>query len=318
MTIMQALVYAKEERDAAELVNKASDLADSVAAAAFGASVEDPEALAARGADEVVVVEDPALGDRTVDTYAEALVAVAEDVDPDLLLVGGSRFGKELAPHAAVELEAACVTLVQDVRDGDEGLEFDRSYLGGKTVATEVATTTPVIATVPPRTFEAAEPDEGAAGDVRTLDVDVGSSEITFAGIKEADEEGVNLEDAPVIVSCGRGFDSEDDLQLAFDLAETLGGEVGCSRPLATDLGWLTDEHWIGLSGKDVKPGLYIAVGISGQIQHTTGIRGSENIVAINTDENAPIFEVSDFGIVGDLYEVLPALDKALKSELGS
>jgi electron transfer flavoprotein alpha subunit len=314
---MQALVYARTERNAAELVNKAGDLADSVAAADLGGAIEDPEALADRGADEVVVVDDPALEDPTVDVYADALAAVAEDVDPDLVLVGGSRFGKEVAPHAAVDLDAACMTLIQDVREGDDGLEFDRSFLGGKTVATEVATTTPIIATVPPRTFEAA-PEGSGGGDVRTLDVDVGDSEIDLLGVKESEEEGVNLEDAPVIVSCGRGFDSEDDLQLAFDLAGTVGGEVGCSRPLATDLGWLTDEHWIGLSGKDVKPDLYIAVGISGQIQHTTGIRGSESIVAVNTDENAPIFEVSDFGIVGDLYDVLPALNKALASELGS
>jgi len=128
---------------------------------------------------------------------------------------------------------------------------------------------------------------------------------------------GVNLEEAEVVVAAGRGFKTKDDLKLAFDLAEALHGQVGCSRPLATDLGWLTDEYWIGLSGKNVRPKLYLGLGVSGQIQHVTGIRNSEVIVAVNSNKDAPIFKVCDYGIVGDLYKVAPALIAAFKAELG-
>ncbi len=310
---MKALIFARQPKHAFELIGKAQDLGDEVVVAALGGSVDDPEVFVRRGADEVVVVEDPNLEEPTVDTYTDALAAVVEDVDADLVLVAGTRFGKEVAPGAAARFDAGCITLAQAIRVGDEGIEFDRSFLGGKTVSTEVGTGDVIFATVAPHTFEALDEDDARSGNVRNLDVDLGESAITVVSVREPGGEGVNLEEAPSIVAVGRGFKEEDDLQLAFDLAEALGGEVGCSRPLATDLGWLTDEHWIGLSGKDVAPDLYIAVGISGQIQHTTGIRGSGTIVAINTDENAPIFKVCDYGIVGDLYEVLPALTKAVK-----
>jgi electron transfer flavoprotein alpha subunit len=121
------------------------------------------------------------------------------------------------------------------------------------------------------------------------------------------------LEEASTVVAAGRGIKKKDDLKLAFDLAAALGGQVGCSRPLATDLGWLTDEYWIGLSGKEVKPKLYLALGISGQIQHVTGIRNSKVIVAVNTNKDAPIFKVADYGVVQDLYKFVPAFIKEVQ-----
>lgn len=315
---MTTLIYALDPKLARELLATARGLDDRVVAAVCGGAIDDPQSLVGYGADEVVVAESPNLDPFTSDAATEALAAVVADVSPDLILVAGTRSGKEVAPRVAARLGAACITLASAIRREDDGLRFDRSYLGGKTVATEVAKTDVVVATVPPHADEPLEADASRSGDVRTLAVDIPEPRVKVLGVKERSDEGVDLEGADVIVAVGRGFKAEADLQMAFDLAKLLGGEVGCSRPLATDLGWLTDEYWIGLSGKTVKPRLYIAAGISGQIQHTTGIRGAETIVAINADANAPIFKVSDLGIVGDLYKVLPALTKALEAELGS
>ncbi len=135
---------------------------------------------------------------------------------------------------------------------------------------------------------------------------------------QEMKSEGVNVEDAEIIVSCGRGFKKKEDIRLVSELADVLKGRtVGCSRPIAADLKWLSEDHWIGLSGHKVKPKLYIACGISGQIQHIAGMRDSGVIVAINKDPEALIFKSADYGIVGDLYEVLPKLTSAIKGKTG-
>ncbi|HVM44533.1 MAG TPA: electron transfer flavoprotein subunit alpha/FixB family protein [Candidatus Thermoplasmatota archaeon] len=209
------------------------------------------------------------------------------------------------------------MTLAQKVRNEGGKLTFERMFLGGKTLATEQALSDVVIATIPSRVAEPLPADAAAKGEVKPFAPQMRESKVRVTQKKPRKDSGVNLEAATVVVGAGRGFKTKDDLKLAFELAQTLGGQVGCSRPLATDLGWLTDEYWIGLSGKEVKPKLYVAAGISGQIQHTTGIRNSKVIVAINTNKDAPIFKMADYGIVGDLYKVLPALDAAVKKQLG-
>ncbi|MDX1611418.1 MAG: electron transfer flavoprotein subunit alpha/FixB family protein, partial [Candidatus Thermoplasmatota archaeon] len=143
------------------------------------------------------------------------------------------------------------------------------------------------------------------------ITIDAGG--VSRVEMKQHESEGVDIEKADIVVAFGRGVKDEDDMQLVFDLAEAMGGEVGCTRPIAADLHWLGDDRWIGLSGKVVKPKLYIAAGISGQIQHLAGCRDSDTIVVINTDENAPFFEHCDYGLVGDLYDLVPALTKAVK-----
>ena len=131
--------------------------------------------------------------------------------------------------------------------------------------------------------------------------------------IKDKISQMLRIEEADIIVSAGRGLKKKEDLKLIASLAKVLGGAVGCSRSVAADLKWLPEEHWVGLSGHKVKPKLYIAIGISGQVQHIAGIRDSKTIIAINNDPNAPIFKACDYGIVGDLYEIVPALTKAIK-----
>ncbi len=135
--------------------------------------------------------------------------------------------------------------------------------------------------------------------------------------VREKPKGGVNLEEAEIIVGVGRGFKSKEDLKLAFELAELLGGQVGCTRPIAADLKWLSEDHWIGISGKRVSPKLYIAIGISGSPQHMSGVQGAKVIVAVNKDKAAPIFKQADYGVVADLYQFLPVLIKKLKERMG-
>ena len=155
-------------------------------------------------------------------------------------------------------------------------------------------------------------------GEIVKKTIDGEHSPSKILNIKELKSEGVNVENAQIIVSCGRGLKKKEDIRLVSELADTLKGRtVGCSRPIAADLKWLSEDHWIGLSGHKVKPKLYVACGISGQIQHIAGMRDSGVIVAINKDPEALIFKSADYGIVGDLYEVLPKLTTAIKEKIG-
>ncbi len=312
------LVYAPEKRLAYELVAKAKQLGHAAHVAALGAKVEKPEEYVHHGADAVHVVESASLDHHPVDATAAALAEVAKAAGATHVFIAGTRSGKELAPYLATKLDAGMVTLASSATVTEDGkLAFERMFMGGKVIATEVPQTGVVVATFGTRLFEPLPAEPGRKGEIKRHAIHVPASKVKVTALKPRQESGVNLEEAGVVVGAGRGFKSKDDLRLAFDLAKTLGGQVGCSRPLATDLGWLTDEYWIGLSGKEVKPKLYIAAGISGQIQHTTGIRGSKIIVAINTNKDAPIFKQADYGIVGDLYKVLPALNNAIRKQLG-
>jgi len=143
---------------------------------------------------------------------------------------------------------------------------------------------------------------------VRELPVTPASRVPEVVEVTEKSKGGIRIEDAPFIISAGRGFKKKEDLALIEDLAKALGAEVGCSRPLATDLAWMTEDHWVGLSGHKVRPKVYVTLGISGQIQHIAGIRDSETIISVNSDANAPIFKACDIGVLADLYKFIPAL----------
>jgi electron transfer flavoprotein alpha subunit len=194
-------------------------------------------------------------------------------------------------------------------------LRMERLLYGGLAVQTVICTTRPQMAAISPRVFDPAPMVEGNEGKVREIP-DMPSSTVTVISRTAKSREAVDITEAKIIVCIGRGLEKEEDVKLARDLADVLGGEVGCSRPIAEELRWLPEDVYLGISGKKVKPDLYIGVGVSGQIQHVTGIRDSKIIVAINRDENAPIFEASDYGIVGDLYQVVPMLIEELKKTL--
>ncbi|MBN2066395.1 MAG: electron transfer flavoprotein subunit alpha/FixB family protein, partial [Candidatus Thermoplasmatota archaeon] len=194
----------------------------------------------------------------------------------------------------------------------------ERVVYSGNAIATEQFNTTPAIVTVPSKAFDPLKKDDGRKGEITTKKIEGKTSASKIVKVQEMKTEGANVEDAEIIVSCGRGFKDKSDIKLVDDLADVLQGKaVGCSRPIAADLKWLSEDHWIGLSGRKVKPKLYIAAGISGQIQHIAGMRDSGIIVAINKDPEALIFKSADYGIVGDLYEILPKLTAAIKEKMG-
>ena len=311
----KVVIWAPDARGAFELIAKAKELGLSPVVLHVGAG--DAQSYIQHGAAKVLVAEDPKLKDMQGGPLTDAVAAAVKQEGANAVFLSGGRRGKEIAARLGAKLHAGVVTLAQKVKSEGGKLVFERMFLGGKTVATEIPQTDVAIATFPARLFEPLPANAGAKGEVAKLSGEIRESKVKITGKKPRKDTGVNLEAATVVVGAGRGFKSKDDLKLAFDLAATMGGQVGCSRPLATDLGWLSDEYWIGLSGKEVKPKVYVAAGISGQIQHTTGIRNSKLIVAINSNKDAPIFKMADYGIVGDLYKVLPALNAAVKKQKG-
>ena len=190
---------------------------------------------------------------------------------------------------------------------------MDRVTSGGNLMETHISRSKPQIATIPKGLFSALPADPSRKGEIIKFEPKIKPPSTRLVETKPKTAKGVRLSDAAVIVSFGRGVRRKEDIVLVEGFAQAVGGVVGCSRPIAEDLRWLPEEQYIGLSGQKVSPKLYIACGISGQIQHLTGIRNSRTIVAINNDPKAPIFEFSDYGVVADLYQLIPALTDAVK-----
>lgn len=266
-----------------------------------------------RGADEVLLL--PALADdQSLEAFLPVLVEEAKKSDPDMFLFAATARGKELAARVAVHLEtglcSSCTALTYDPER--KAVVMERLAHGGAAVQKVVCRTRPVMATIPPGAFEPAEAVEGRSGRTRELPAPP-PSRLKVLERKIKAREAQDIGEARVVVSVGRGFEKKEDLAMARELAAALGGEIGCTRPLSEEMHWLPEEACIGLSGAQVKPDLYMGVGVSGQIQHVTGIRNARVICAVNKDENAPIFSVADFGIVGDLYDVVPKLIQKLK-----
>jgi len=311
------MVYSEDGELELQLLGKGRELADKLETGLYalliGAGVEDAGVLIDHGADKIYIIDDPGLSRFAVEPFRTAVLGAVKEASPEILLMGATKRGKELAPRVAAALDTGCMTdcIKLDV-DDQRRLVVERLTYGGSTIATEVSRRRPHMATIPPRTFPPPTP-KGRAGEVVKLEVEVPKPRVTVTERKEKPKGGLALEEAPIIVSAGRGFRRREDLRLLEELAEALGAAVGCTRPIAADNGWL--EEWIGLSGLKVRPRLYVACGISGTIQHAAGIRDAQIIVSINSDETAPILELSDYGVVGDLYKVLPALTKALKEK---
>jgi electron transfer flavoprotein alpha subunit len=312
-------VFSEKHDLAFEMLGKGREIADKLqmklAAVLIGHGVQEKaDELIRYGADKVYVVDDPALEHFQLEAYLGVLHNLAVDYKPEVILVGSTRNGKPLAARLATRLEAGCVPDCAKLSVDESGrLVGERITYGGNAAAKIAFKTKPQIATIPARAFEKPEPKD-RSGQVVKLDVKVEESRTEVLETKPLETSSVRIEDADVIISCGRGLGKKEDKALLDELATVLCGQVGCSRPLAEDRKWFTD--WVGLSGHKVKPKLYIACGISGVIQHVAGIRDAKVIVAINKDEQAPIFEAADYGVVGNLYEILPALKEALKKHL--
>jgi electron transfer flavoprotein alpha subunit len=314
------LVYSDDKRLTLELLNKASELGKElhkkVIAVCIGQEDYAAEFLE-HGADQVIVVE-TSQHQFKVEEYTSILENILKEHKNEIVLLGSNKNGKELAGRLAAKLDAGCVMDCTKVYLQDKKLTTERVVYSGNAIAVEQFTAAPQIVTIPAKVFDPLPKNPHHKGEIIKKKIEGEHSPSKILKVTEMKSEGVNVEDAQIIVSCGRGFKKKEDIRLVSELADVLKGRtVGCSRPIAADLKWLSEDHWIGLSGHKVKPKLYVACGISGQIQHIAGMRDSGVIVAINKDPEALIFKSADYGIVGDLYEVLPKLTSALKGKMG-
>jgi electron transfer flavoprotein alpha subunit len=302
-----------------EMLGKGRELADKLqtelAALLVGSNVQEKaNELIKYGADKAYLIDDPALESFQAETYLSALHSLTASYRPEILLIGSTKNGKPLAARLATRLETGCVPDCTRLSvDENRRLIGERITYGGNAIAKVTFKSKPQIATVPSRAFEKPQPQD-RNGQVTKLDAKAEEPKTEVIERKPLETSNVRIEEAEVIVSCGRGLGNKEDKALLEELSTVLCGQVGCSRPLVEDRKWFSE--WVGLSGHKVKPKIYIACGISGVIQHVAGIRDSKIIVAINKDPEAPIFEIADYGVVGDLYEVVPALKEAFKRML--
>ncbi len=288
------------------------------------------------GADSVYIVEDPLLKNYTTDGYTKVIDEIIKEYKPEIVLYGATHIGRDLAPRVAARsgagLTADCTQLNVDVAsyieyaeknttlntaslnpdDPDRGLKMTRPAFGGNLMATIVCPTTrPQMSTVRPGVMQKLEPKAGAKGEIIPFKPNLSKEDIhvEILDIVKSAKELVSLTDAEIICSGGRGLGDEKGFRLIEEFAEKVGGVVGSSRA-CVDAGWIDHSHQVGQTGTTVKPKIYFACGISGAIQHLAGMQTSDIIVAINKDAEAPIFEVADYGIVGDLYKVIPEIIK--------
>lgn len=307
----------------------------SVSAVVFGSGVDEiAKAAFEHGADEVFVADDAALEDFRAEPYASTFSTLASTQSPDLILFPITARTRELAAMSAVDLNTGVLTDISAIEMNGDQLIATRPIYEGKVMEKTVCSSKPVMATIRPRFFPKPEPEPGRTGTITK--VEVKSEALTTIEGYSASESAVNLGDAGVIVSGGRGVsnnpslvppDGLDEKQaeiwraqqgfiLITELANVLGGAVGASRA-AVDGGYIPYSHQVGQTGKVVTPDLYIACGISGAIQHLVGMRNAKVIVAINKDADAPIFKQARYGVVGDLFQIVPALTAELKKRLG-
>lgn len=271
--------------------------------------------MIAYGADRVVVVNHEKLKNYTPDGFGQAFRQVIDSENPDAIIMGHTSIGKDLAPKIAAKLEAGVISDAIAVEvDGDDVI-FTRPIYSGKAFEKQKSKEGILIATVRPNNIKALEKDESRSGDVTTLDVEIKDLRTIVKEVVRKASTGVDLTEAKIIVAGGRGVKSADGFKVLQELADVLGAAVGASRG-ACDAGYCDYSMQIGQTGKVVTPDLYIACGISGAIQHLAGMSNSKVIVAINKDPEANIFSVADYGIVGDLFEVVPLLTEEFKKIL--
>lgn len=296
------LVQAKQEKVVAVVIGNNIDAA--------------VKAAVAYGADQVISVQGEEYQDFNIDGYANVMEQLVKKYLPSIILFGATNNGKDLAARIAARLQtgltADCTAL--DIDDNGHVL-WTRPAFGGNLITTIECDTKPEMGTVRPGVFKKAAPDTSRTAEIIVEEINTPAEIIRtklVEIIKAAESSGIKLEEAEVIVSGGRGLEKPENFTLLQQLADVLGGTVGASRA-AVDAGWIPVQKQIGQTGKTVGPKIYIAVGISGAVQHLAGMSSSEIIIAINKDPEAPIFEIADYGLVGDLFEIIPVLTEELK-----
>ena len=306
---------------ALELLSEGRKLADKLneelVALLVGSKVVDlAKTLAAYGADKIHLVEQETLERYNTDGYTNVLTGIISKYKPSIVLFGATINGRDLAPRVAARLRVGLTADCTGLNIDEKGqLVQIRPAFGGNIMAAIISRTRPQMATVRPNVMKRSKPNWSREAKIERIDMKIDPKAIQTTVInivKEVTDRAVNVEEAEIIVSGGRGLGSPDNLKLVEELAEALGGAVGGSRPII-DSGWLPHHQQVGQTGKTVAPKLYIAVGISGAIQHRIGMQTSETIIAINKDPEAPIFSIATLGVVGDLFKVVPALIQELR-----
>ena len=323
-----------------ELLGKAKDLAAplgaQVTAVLIGSGVEDQcDKLAEYGADRVILVDDPELKEYRTEPYAHALASVINEFKPEIVLVGATAIGRDLGPtvsaRVATGLTADCTVLEigdfplvaipgKEAEQKHNQLLMTRPAFGGNTIATIACPNNrPQMATVRPGVMQKIDPIKGAKAEVVKYNPGFTPNDryVTIKEVVKAVNDVADIMDAKILVSGGRGVGSAENFKILEDLAAVLGGTVSCSRAVV-DSGWKPKELQVGQTGKTVRPNVYFAIGISGAIQHVAGMEESDIIVAINKDEDAPIFDVADYGVVGDLNKIVPQLTEAIKAQIAA
>ena len=323
-----------------ELLGKAKELAapldTDVTAVLIGSDVKGlADQLAEYGADKVIVVDDPELKEYRTEPYAHALASVINKYKPEIMLVGATAIGRDLGPtvsaRVATGLTADCTVLEigdfplvavpgKEDEQKHNQLLMTRPAFGGNTIATIACPNNrPQMATVRPGVMQKIEPIKGAKAVVEEFNPGFtpNNKYVTVKEVVKAVSDTVDIMDAKILVSGGRGVGSPENFKILEDLAAALGGTVSCSRAVV-DAGWKPKDLQVGQTGKTVRPNVYFAIGISGAIQHVAGMEEADIIVAINKDEDAPIFDVADYGVVGDLNKIVPQLTESIKAALAA
>lgn len=322
-----------------ELIGEAGRLAENleektVTAVLLGKDVKGlADELAKYGADRVIVVDDPALETYMTEPYAQALTAVIEEYKPEIMLVGATAIGRDLGPtvsaRVATGLTADCTQLeigdfplvaIPGKEQKHNQLLMTRPAFGGNTIATIACPDNrPQMATVRAGVMEKNEPDDSKKAEVVEFNPTIEKNDkfVEILDIVKAVSDVEDIMDAKILVSGGRGVGSQENFSILQDLADAIGGTVSCSRAVV-DNGWMPKDLQVGQTGKTVRPQVYFAIGISGAIQHVAGMEEADIIIAINKDPDAPIFEVADYGVVGDLNKIVPMLTEQIKTAIAN
>ena len=310
------LVFSEQDGGNYGLLTKARELANQLGEAwALVLGNKDERtirSLLEYGAKRILTV--PHADPNRIDAESLAFVIseIARNDGPDILLIRSSRLGKETAGRVAQKLQAGCITDAIGLEMKGSDLVADRYALGGNTISSEAIMTKKKVISVMPGSFEAHPVHP--AGEVKVMDLAIPTPRVEVVERRKKVSDSANIESAETLVCVGQGVSKKEDLGMINELCAALHAELGSTRPIASDLHWVSEERMVGISGKKCKPKFHFSIGVSGQIQHTVGIMSSKVIVAINKDKDAPIFKIADYGIVGDLYQVVPELIQRLRA----
>jgi len=311
-SVKKVWVFAEKQDALAQLCAGAAQLGQEVSAVVLGTK-DEAEKMIKLSADKVYWLGNPK-PEKMLEDYVETIADLLKKERPHLLLIQPSKRGMLIAGRLAAGLGTSVLVDASELISADESIHSTHMVYGGAAFRKEKALTETTIATVGAGVYTALPEDPARQGEVIEVAFVEPAIKIKRTGKKVKESVSVNLNLAKRIVSVGRGFKNQADIKMAEELAGLMEAEVGCSRPVAEGLNWLPIERYVGISGAIVKPELYLAVGISGQVQHMVGISQSRVIVAINKDKQAPIFKQADYGIVGDLNKVLPLLIEKFKA----